>query len=277
MRANREVLLQQRHSNGWKILSLDILRYLIAVTFVVALVLSNFEISWTAGAILLVILVAGFFMLRRLLQRHNKLEEQFFSNLSATEKRDQKRAPVTVSFRRNLEKYNVHIETFVLSPNSPFVGKTLRELPYRGKSGVNIVKIQRGSLSITIPSGDTPVYPYDSLLAVGTETQLSAFRKLMKDHILAPEYLPPRRFEVKETSFTILPFVLDDSSVMTGKTLRELKMRTWGCMTICVLRNNKLITNPEPDEPFCRGDLVWLGGEAEDLDLFLTFRNGALA
>ena len=59
---------------------------------------------------------------------------------------------------------------------------------------------------------------------------------------------------------------------MTGKTLRELRMRTWGCMTICLLRKHKMISNPDADAPFCVGDMVWLAGEADSLDLFLKYR-----
>ena len=272
MKADRDTLLQERHANGWKLLSLDMLRHLVGIGFVVALVLGHFAFSWISAAILLAVLAGGFFLLRRLFKQHMLFEDQFFSNLSARDEREQQRAPVTVSFRRNLEKYNVHIEAFALSPDSHFVGKTLRELPYRRKSGVNIIKIQRGSQSIMIPAGDTPVYPYDNLLAVGTEDQLASFRKLMSSHVLAPEYLPPRRFEVAETNFTILPIELDEHSVLTGRTLRELEMRTWGCMAICVLREHKMISNPEPDEPFRVGDLVWLAGEADSLELFLQFR-----
>ena len=44
------------------------------------------------------------------------------------------------------------------------------------------------------------------------------------------------------------------------KTLRELSLRGLGCMVICYLRDGELVTNPSPDEPLMKDDLVWLAG-----------------
>ena len=272
MKSNRRDLILERRTNNWKLISLDVIRILIAGTFAVALILSRFNLSWISGTLLLVFLAAIYFLIRRLLLRRLDIESQFFSNLDATERRELHRAPVTVTVRRNLEKYNVHIETVCLSPNSSFAGKTLRELPYRGRTGVNLIKIQRGEQGIIIPSGDTPVFPYDKLLAVGTEDQLRQFRELMAPHILEPMPVLPY-YNIQETSFVVQPVQLDESSVLTGQSLRELKMRSWGIMAICVLRDGSLISNPHPDDIFRVDDLVWLAGEAEDISLFLQFRN----
>ena len=188
------------------------------------------------------------------------MEDLFFENLSANEEREKKRAPITASVRENLDKYNVHIEAVTLSPDSQFVGKELRSLPFRKKVQVNIINISRGSQSIVIPSGDTPVYPYDVLLAVGTEQQLDEFREIMKGEVT--DITPGYKGEAgsKEEKFVIRPIVVDDASFMSGKTLRELSLRSQGCMVICFLRNGEMITNPSPDEPLLKDDLVWVAG-----------------
>ena len=272
MKSLREALVSERSSNNWKLVCLDIIRILIACSFVVALILYHFETTWLAALLVLLALAAFYFIIRKIVLKRINLEGQFFSNLDATEQREKRRAPVTVSVRKNLEKYNVHIESVCLSPNSIFAGKTLRELPYRGKTGVNIIKIQRGERGITIPSGDTPVFPYDKLLAVGTEDQLRQFRELMAPHIIDPMPVLPY-YNIQESNFVVQPVQLDESSVLVGRSLRELKMRSWGIMAICVLRGGKMISNPDPDDVFRVDDLVWLAGEAEDIDLFLHFRN----
>ena len=271
MRAEREALLSERHSNLWKLYTLDIIRLLIVVTFMLALFMARFELSWEVAIILVAILIIGFFVVRKLIGDRLTMEKQFFSNLDATDEREQKRAPVTVEIRRTLEKYTVHIEAVYLSPDSQFVGHTLRSLPFRKTTNVNIVKIRRGTQSILIPSGDTAVFPYDRLLAVGTEQQLAEFREMMKDEITESAPILRDSFQDNDDSdFVVRPTELEEHSRLCGQTLRELKMRSFNCMVICLLRDGELITNPSPDDPLAVGDLVWMAGKKEDIAQFLT-------
>ena len=260
LRKSQSALIQMRHSNMWPILSIDILRMLIAAAFILAVITSQYSLSWIVIILIAAALVLFTLLIQRTLSDHFKMEDLFFENLSANEEREKKRSPITASVRENLDKYNVHIEAVTLSPDSLFAGKELRNLPFRKKVQVNIINITRGSQSIVIPSGDTPVYPYDVLLAVGTEQQLDEFREIMRGEItdINPGY--KGETGVKEEKFVIRPIVIDDASFMSGKTLRELSLRSQGCMVICFLRNGELITNPSPDEPLLKDDLVWIAG-----------------
>ena len=261
MNSDIQTLIKDRHSNIWTIMSLDLIRIFIAIAIVITVITSHFVLSWAVILLLAVTIILSAIPLRRLMRKHVHLEERFFSNLEATDKRDRQRAPVTTTVRENLEKYNVHIEDVILSPDSQYVGKALKDLPFRGEAGVNIIKIARGSKSITIPSADAKVYPFDRLLAVGTEAQLQVFRDLMKDEITAVQPVIPGALSPEDESFVVRPVEILEGSPMFGKSLRALKMRSRGCMAICVLRDGALITNPSPDEPFRSGDLVWLAGE----------------
>ena len=260
LKKGQSALIQMRHSNMWPILSIDILRMLIAAAFILAVITSQYSLSWIVIILIAAALVLFTLLIQRTLSDHFKMEDLFFENLSANEEREKKRAPITASVRENLDKYNVHIEAVTLSPDSQFVGKELRSLPFRKKVQVNIINISRGSQSIVIPSGDTPVYPYDVLLAVGTEQQLDEFREIMKGEVT--DITPGYKGEAgsKEEKFVIRPIVVDDASFMSGKTLRELSLRSQGCMVICFLRNGEMITNPSPDEPLLKDDLVWVAG-----------------
>ena len=270
MRSYRDALLRQRHSNMWKIYSLDVIRVLVAVAFVVVLILSRFDLSWGLLLGLLAVIVGMSVLVRKVFGKRFRFEEKFFSNLDATDVREQRRAPVTTEVRRNLERYNVHIESVWLSPDSQYVGQPLRALPFRHHAGVNIIKIQRGNQSLIIPSGDTPVYPYDRLLAVGTEEQLAAFRELMKEEITpSAPVLPDVYYKEDDSDFVVQPREVYETGTLCGKTLRELKMRSYDCMVICCLRDGALVTNPSPDEPFRPGDLVWMAGSSENIARFL--------
>ena len=265
MNADTKALLEDRHSNAWTLLSMDLIRLGISIAFIITVITAHFDLSWKLILLLIFIVAVSAIPIRLLLRRHIHMEERFMANLGATEQRERRRSPVTVTVRENLEKYNVHIESVYLAPESQFVGKSLRELPFRGSAGVNIIKIQRGSTGIIIPSGETRVYPYDRILAVGTEQQLEEFRRIMKDDIVTP----PAGLGAAasdESAFAVTPVELTADSTITGKTLRELKLRSHAIMVICVLRDGALISNPSPDEPFLAGDLVWIAGEATALD-----------
>ena len=124
---------------------------------------------------------------------------------------------------------------------------------------MNIVKIIRGSRSIKIPTGDEMVFPFDKLLAVGTREQLSEFRKDMTENVFVPaqsesDNLAPREFELESIT-------LNDESWLTGKTLRDTDMRSYGCMVISVVSDGQITTNPKADYRFKSGDIVWLAGE----------------
>jgi len=260
IRKGQSDLVKMRHSNMWTIMSIDILRILIAVAFILAVITEHYSLSWVVLLLIVIALASFAFVIQNTLSNRFTMEDRFFENLGANEEREKKLSPITASVRENLDKYNVHIESVTLSPDSQFVGQELRHLPFRKHVQVNIVKISRGSQSIVIPSGDTPVYPYDTLLAVGTEQQLNDFKEMMKGEVtdINPGY--KGEGAVEEEEFVIRPILVDDVSFMNGKTLRELSLRGQGCMVICYLRDGELVTNPSPDEPLMKDDLVWLAG-----------------
>lgn len=181
------------------------------------------------------------------------------ANLNEKEQQQRRMAPVTSSVIDKMSRYNVKTDMLTISPDSSYAGIKLRDLPFRHKSGVNIVKIVRGSRTIMIPQGDEVVFPYDKLLAVGTREQLVEFRKDMSESIQVPEKsetdaLAPRAFELES-------IVLKEDSWLTGKTLRDTDMRSYGCMVISVVSDGQVTTNPKPDYRFKAGDIVWLAGE----------------
>lgn len=245
-------LIKEKQSNVWPVISLALLRILIAMGFVISVIASHFDLSFWA---LLLILVAGvcfFFIGRRSISRFTVVEDRFMANLNEKEQRQRSLSPVTSSVSDKMAKFDVKTDMFDISPDSVFVGKPLRELPFRHKSGVNIVKIMRGSRSIIVPSGDEVIYPFDRLLAVGTTEQLAEFRSDMASSIHVSE--DSGEFELE--SLTLTP-----ESWLTGKTLRETDMRKSGCMVISVMSDGQVITNPKPEYQFKAGDTVWLAGE----------------
>ena len=256
-------LLKQRASNRWPILSLMLFRILIAIAFILAAITGYYKLG---GWGILAVIGAGllfFIVAKSSFHNISGLEKRFMENFNAREEEERRNKPVTSSVREKLAGYDIHTEVVQVSPDFSYVGKTLREMPFRKHSGINIIKIQRGSRSIEIPSGDEIIYPYDNLIAVGTTAQLQAFEEVMRSNSL------PATEDDADTSFIVTNGVLEADSVLVGKTLRDTDMRSSGCMIISVLHEKKLITNPGPDYRFAEGDTVWIAGEKESCEWYL--------
>jgi CPA2 family monovalent cation:H+ antiporter-2 len=68
------------------------------------------------------------------------------------------------------------LETLTLSAASPAVGKLIREIELRSKTGASIVGIERGGTSLVNPGPDEELQPGDQILLLGTRSQLDAGR-----------------------------------------------------------------------------------------------------
>ena len=259
-------LLQEKDGNKWPILSLMVFRLLIAVAFILVFISSKFDLSWWA----VLLIVAATLLLLRILPRYIKLsglEDRFISNLNAREMESRRKAPVTTTIREKLSGYDVHTDSFYISPDSMYIGQRLRDIPFRSTTGVNIVKIVRGSRSILIPNGEERIYPYDRLLAVGTSAQIADFAKMMENEVVDPSSLHFDAYR-KDKDFAIEIIPVTESSYLYDKALKDLSMRQRGCMVLSVLRNNEFITNPRADFHFQAGDSVWIAGEKESCGFF---------
>ena len=257
-------LIKARQANVWPVISLALLRILIAMGFVLSVIATHFHLAFWTFLLILISGVAFFFIGRRSISKFTIVEDRFMANLNEKEQQQRRMAPVTSSVSDKMSRYNVKTDMITISADSLYAGKMLKDLPFRHKSGVNIVKIIRGSRSIMIPKGDEVVFPFDKLLAVGTKEQLAEFRKDMADNVYVPaeadaDTLAPRQFELESIT-------LKEDSWLTGKTLRETDMRSYGCMVISVVSDGQVTTNPKPDYRFKEGDIVWLAGEKSACD-----------
>ncbi|MBO4466425.1 MAG: cation:proton antiporter [Bacteroidales bacterium] len=252
-------LLREKDSNKWPLLGLILLRTFLAVGVIAAVISSHFSL---AGWSIVLILVAGvvFFLLARYFVRHNSpLESRFLANLNEKEEAEARKKPVSSSVQKKMGAYNVKIEVMVVSQDSGFAGQKLGDIHFGLNTGANVIKIVRGSRSITIPGSNVEIFPGDELVTVGTQEQLDAMRAMLADAELpAPSGA--------DDDFTVMPIVLGPQSYLTGKTLRNSNLRDYHCMVISVLHGSEFTTNPKPDYVFEEGDTVWLAGDKSSCD-----------
>ena len=252
-RASAHILLQRNEANVWLLLSMSLMKMAVAMVFIFMVIASRFTLnSLQAFLIFLVAVVAFAFFIRNSYHNLARIESRFMQNLNKKEEISRRKAPVTTSVNENLAVYDIRSVIEEVSPDYPLIGHKLKDIPFRRDSGVNIVKIIRGSRGIELPSGDERVYPYDKLLAVGTADQLDRFASMMRVHDQSA-HETVSEFELKKV-------LVDEGSEFAGRTLRSLPLRERGQMVISVIRNGESLTNPSPDFEFMAGDLVWIAG-----------------
>ena len=248
-------LMKEKDSNKWPVLALVFLRIFAAIAFVIATVLTHYSLSYWS---LLLIVLAGvvFFLLaRRSVHQFTGLEERFITVLNQREEYERMRSPIATGVRSKMKGHDVAAETVTISPNSEYAGKQLREIPFRQKYGINIAKVVRGSRRILVPSPEEHIYPYDEVLAIGTQEEVKRF----VEEMTAEQFTPGDSYETDD--FVLDTFELQKGCYLDGKVLRDTDMRKHGCMVVGVERDGISLMSPKPDFQFRAGDFVWLAGE----------------
>ena len=79
-----------------------------------------------------------------------------------------------------LAPWDAHLAELEISADMPGIGKSLRELAWREKYGINVAMIERGSQVINTPTREQVIFPGDIISMIGTDDQLDAFQKEME-------------------------------------------------------------------------------------------------
>jgi CPA2 family monovalent cation:H+ antiporter-2 len=132
--------------------------------------------------------------------------------------------------------------------------KTLQELSFRERYGVNVASIERGRSTIIVPGGQERLFPFDKVTLVGTDEQLKLLKPVLEP---AQSQLPALHPEVTLSQLTV-----DDKFPFLGMSIRDsrIRERTHG-LIVGLERDGQRILNPDPATVFRRGDIVWLSGE----------------
>jgi len=264
---NRKEQVVNQTSNSSKanqrwITVLELFRLFLAMFFVTLVLFINFNTTaWQIIFVSLSIIVFLFFALRNF-QAHRYIESRFLSNLNLKEEQERKKYPLRTSINAQLSNRDIHFAEVIVSPDSPFIGKSLNELDLRNKYNVNIAKIIRGHKEIYFPTGNDFIYPSDNLTVIGTEEQISSFTKIMEtEDAEAPQ--------INKHEIELLSFVVNADSPVLSKSLSQIEFRDSGCLIIEIDRGKEVFVNPDMSFVFEEGDLVWIAGEKEKILQFV--------
>jgi di/tricarboxylate transporter len=155
----------------------------------------------------------------------------------------------------------------VVAPNSPMVGKSLAELGFRTRFGVNVLAIlQEGRLKRT-DLRDERLKGGDALLLHGPSERLEQVRE---DPALEGFRFPEERelSEIYRLDEAIFYMQIPEQSALIGKTLEESHLGdALGLRVLSIRRADGTHVTPGPDERFSSGDCLTVEGKPEVLSI----------
>lgn len=223
---------------------LAVLRMIIALGFIVHVISASYSLRSAAliglGVFVLLILLLN----RRLNRSLRHIETKFLDNLNERELRR--------SGKNNNIVSDLHLAYMHVGYACPFVGERLKESNLRGNYGVDLVSIQRGGSTITIPSGDTRLFPGDTVGVIGTDEQIEAILPLVEAEPQTTEH------ESGNSDIRLTSIQLSETSPLVGRTLASANVRrTYNTHVVALRRGDRFIDRPGA-LPLRVGDRLWI-------------------
>lgn len=269
MKKNRSTefknLWKDNRFNRGALISLIAFRIIICIVLVLMVLIPLFP-SWTLLMVIISLGVVTFIIFSQgFKSQSRKIEARFLENLNLKQSLDEKKAAILPGVANDLRSKNIHIEEFEISQSSPSAGRTLRELNFRQKTGVNVVTIIRGSKKINIPDGNERIFPFDKLVVSGSDEEMQKLSQYLENKkAQASEIEQEAQYHISLTQFLV-----EEGSPLIGKSIIEAGIReNTECMVIGIDRNEESIINFKPTFVFEEGDIIWLAGEKDKLNSF---------
>ncbi|HEY8513466.1 MAG TPA: cation:proton antiporter [Cyclobacteriaceae bacterium] len=263
--AYRELWMEKRYNRG-PLLVIEIARVVVGVLIIGFFV---FRVFSTQMAIMVVVPVAVlilFILARRIQNFYQRIELRFLTNLNAreaqAERAQREERPERDRFKTELQPWDAHIIELEVAPEAEYVGKTLMELQWRERYGINIVFIRRGEKLIHAPGRYNKLLPHDLVGIIATDEQIQKFKPVFdaKD-----ESIPAAEVNIEDIA--LQKIVVNEYTKLKGKDIRSsgLRERTNG-LVIGIERGGQRILNPESTTVFEWDDIVWIVGDRKKIN-----------
>src|SRR5690606_3488934 len=242
----KELWLEKRYSRG-PLLLIEITRTLLGVLYIAVLVFAFFSTQVATFIAVPVVIIVLVIFGQRIQRFYDRIEVRFLSNLNAREAAAAADKSLTANMRRkteamqsNLLPWDAHIVELEVGPQAPFIGKSLAELAWREKFGINIVYIKRGEKLIHVPTRKEFLLPFDHVGFIATDDQLQAFKPVFD----SSDDGESNGIDIDEIA--LKKIVVDEHTKLSGLTIRDsgLRERTNG-LVIGIERGNERILNPD--------------------------------
>ena len=240
--------------NHGLLVSLIVLRILLALMFVLTVVAHLSSYRWGALMAFAILLLLLALFWRRIKRGYLRFEQRFFTNLN---EKDASTVVTTGNYRAKF----LHMAKMTVSADSPLVGRCFRELDLRLRYGVTVVSVLRGSHRYNAPGASMVLMPSDEISVVGTDAQLSQFASKVEVP-LSP---------VDREEATMQKFSVGEHSVLIGMTVSQFGMMCRGaCLIIGIERSDGSYVRPLGLVRFQPYDMVWIADDRETIEQVLV-------
>ncbi|MBW6466738.1 MAG: SLC13 family permease [Brevefilum sp.] len=157
---------------------------------------------------------------------------------------------------------DVDLAELMVTPDSPFFGKSLLEIDLRGKFQINVLGIQQGEIIRRTNLQNMIMTEGDRLLIQGSVEKIAAFEQHPGFHILAindvSNYLLDER---------LLSLRIPSDSALVGKTLTESRLgAAYGITVLRILRIGGDWHLPSPEITLEENDILIVEGRPVDIE-----------
>jgi len=264
--AYKELWLDKKYSRG-PLLVLEIFRLVIGILLIGFWVVKLFSTLISLFIALPIIFIVLILFSQKIQKFHQRLEGRFLNNfnareIAAAEKITQSENILQRQFNpeSSLSPWDAHMVDLEVSQQAKYIGKTLEELAWREKYGINIAYIKRGDKLIYAPSRNNKLLPFDRVGIIATDEQMQVFKPIFD----AEEKVDSAEHNIED--IVVQKIVVAENNKLKGLTVRNsgIRERTNG-LVVGIERNNERIINPNSTTVFEWGDIVWIVGEREKI------------
>ena len=263
--AYKELWLVNKYNRG-PLLVLEISRNIIGILLIGFWVNGFFSTKITFLLAVLLIIIVMLLFSKRIQAFYQRIEGRFLSNLNARERlageQQAKKNQVQNRFnpQSDLSPWDAHMIDMEVNPQAEYIGKTLVELAWREKYGINIAYIKRGEKLIYAPGRNNRLLPFDHVGIIATDDQMQTFRPVF-DAIETVEKTNEHLDDI-----VLQKIVVDEHNKLKGLTIRgsHIRERTNG-LVVGIERDKERILNPDSTTNFEWGDIVWIVGERKKI------------
>lgn len=254
--------------NHAPLISIILLRIVIAIGFIVFIIENLFRASTALMVGIAIIVVCAMILSRFLKKQSIVLERTFVRNLYYKEIQQEYLGEKQPEYAGRLLDRDLHLSDFLIPAESAWAGKTLRELDLGKKYDVHVASIIRGKHRLNIPDGNTCIFPNDLIQVIGTDEQLSLFASVAEKaiHTYDDEDFGKHEMKLKQ-------FVVAKDSPFVGHSIIECGIRNkYHCLVVGIeSAGEDVLRTPQVHMPLKEDDVVWVVGEEDDLNQLFAY------
>ena len=263
--AYKELWIQKKYSRG-PLLILEISRVVAGILLIGFWVDRLFTTTIAILVAVPLIIVVLILFSNKIQHFYQRIEGRFLTNLNARQLAEKQRLRDEEIYKNrlrppsDLSPWDAHMIGLEVNPHAEYIGKTLTELAWREKYGINIAYIKRGDNLIYAPNRYTRLLPFDDVGIIATDDQMQKFKPIFEE-------ADSLEINEKRTEDIILQkMVVDENNRLKGLTIRGsgIRERTNG-LVVGIERNGDRILNPGSDTTFEWDDIIWIVGEREKI------------